>query len=265
MNPELMNKIKSEIKIWNPTKSEQQKCLTRVRKYFIPGLNDILTTKFKNKNPKVIFVGMGGCNIVVRIGKRLFRISYDKAAKDCAEHVKYEFETLHKHDFGMLAPIDFAFKPDNIWWHEIQEAYPYQGATLTEYSKLLHKVIKLSEYNLYWTDIHNGNLMRDRNNNLVIADFDISTIEWVVKNVQKYKNVKLSDIKQHLDIFINDWRILLELRFKIYAYLKIKITCENWMKFCFGEFVYKSKYNITNCYTTALFNEQVKNKGNIGF
>ena len=268
MNTELLNKIKADIKMWNNTKSDQLKCLQRVRKYFVAGLNDVIATKFgKSKShPMAVFVGMGGCNIVVRIGKQLFRISYDEAVPEYVDHVKYEFDVLTSHDFGILAPIDYAYKSPNIWWHEIREAFRYDGATLAEYSKLLHKVIKLSKYNLYWFDIHNGNMMRDKMGNLVIADFDTSNVDgWVTKHVKRYKNIKLSEIKKYLDSYIGDWHIMNDLRFMIFAYLKLPVTNENWMKFCFGEFMYKSKYNITNCYTTALLDAQIKNKGDIGF
>lgn len=267
MNTELMTDIKAEIsKLYPGDKEYHKKCVKRVKSFFEPGLNDILTTRFKGKKPKISFVGMGGCNIVVRIGTRLFRISYDAAQKSYEPHVRHEFEVLNSGDFGILAPIDYAFKVPNIWWHEIQEAYPYQGATLNEYSKLFHKIIKLAKYNLYWFDVHNGNLMQDKKGRLVVADFDTGNAEyWVKPNVQKNKNIKLSEIKKYLDIYLPDWTVRRDLRFKIYAYINIDVSNENWMKFVFGEFMYTSKYNIQWCYPTSLFEAQVKHKGNIGF
>ena len=262
-----MTAIKAEIsKLYPGDKEYHKKCIQRVKSYFVPGLTDVLTTRFQGKNPKITCVGMGGCNIVVRIGTRLFRISYDRADKSCEEHIRHEFDVLTHHDFGILAPIDYAFKVPNVWWHEIQEAYPYQGATLYEYSKLFHKIIKLAKYNLYWFDIHNGNLMQDKNGKLVVADFDTGNAEyWVKPNVLKNKGVKLSEIKKDLDVYLPDWTVRCALRFKIYAYAKIEPSNENWMKFVFGEFMYCSKYNIQWCYPTSLFEAQVKHKGNIGF
>lgn len=266
MNPELLNRIKNDIKTWHADKVERKKCLQRVKNYFVPGLNDILSFKFKVRHPKVEFVGMGACNIVVRIGKHMFRVSYDKATPEYASHVKHEFEVLRKHDFGILAPLDYRYQPPNIWWHQVQPASPYQGATLVEYSKLLHKVIKLSKYNLYWFDIHNGNLMRDKDGNLVVADFDTNDVNDCIKpHISRYRNIKLSSIKPLLDVYIGDGNILTELRYMIFAYLKIPLSNENWMKFCFGEFIYKSKYNISNCYPSSLFSAQVKHRGNLGF
>lgn len=81
----------------------------------------------------------------------------------------------------------------------------------------------------------------------------------------KYKNIKLNDIKQCCDKYIHEWRKMRDLRFKIFMYLKLEITNENWMKFCFGEFMYKCKYNINDCYPISLLNEQIKHNGDIGF
>lgn len=250
----------------------QKPMMIRVRKWFIPNLKHILRHKFNNTTPPMSLLGLGCSSIVVKVGRRVFRIAYVEPKAEHKAKLKYEMDTIRAHDFGILAPIDYCFRPTSsndpkgVWWYEIVEAYPYQGATLREYSVLLHKVMKLAKYGLFWNDIHNDNFMRDDKGNLVIVDFDTKTVdEWIKDAILEYKDVKMDDIKPWLDKFFTDWQDHRRLRFMIYSYLGIPITNENWMKFGFGEFMYRAKYHIDFRYPTNLLEAQIKYKGAIPF
>lgn len=265
---QLLSSIEQEIiHLWPDDKQLQKDNMKRVHEWFIPALNDIITTKFKSHQPKISFIGIGGSNVVIKLNNKLYRIAYHQPRQEYLSDVKYEFEILNKHDFGINAPIDYKFIPNKLWWYEIKFIPTiYQGATLKEYSKLFHKVFKLHKYGLFWFDVHEGNIMHTDDGELIIVDFDTDNVDnWMKEYMQQFKNIKLPAIKTCCDKYIHEWRDLRDLRFKIFMYLKLDITNANWMKFCFGEFMYKAKYNISNCYPTSLLNEQLKCKGNIGF
>lgn len=171
MNKQLSNNIQKEIiNLWPDDKQIQKDCMKRINKWFVPGLNDIIKTKFKSKKCEVIFVGMGGSNVVVKINNKtyctpnshIFRIAYKEPKQEYENDVKYEFEILNKHDFGINPPIDYKFEVGKYWWYEVKEMFKvYQGATIKQYSKLFHKVFKLHKYGLFWFDVHGGNIMHD--------------------------------------------------------------------------------------------------------
>lgn len=226
-----------------PDKTVRARVMHRFNSFFKPNLRSILSHKFPNtKSFKFMLLGVGGSSVVFKVNNKSFRAVCVHPHPDLADKLKNEFDILTSHDFGILAPLDYCFISTNernpAYWYEIDEATSYQGATYQEYSKLLHKTMKLANYNLFWNDIHNGNFMRDRHGNLVIVDFDVGHVdEWVKPGIMKYKHTKLSDIKPWLDRYIsspNDIRIL---RFMIYAYIKIPITNLNWMQYNFGEYM----------------------------
>lgn len=253
----------------------QKKMMERVDRWLAQNIEHILVTRFSSKlsskSTKMTLLGMGGTSVVVKIKDKIFRITIIEPRAEYEKKIRYEMDTLQSHDFGILAPIDYYFIPESkrdngIWWYEIVEAFPYQGATLKEYSEILHKVLKLANYNLFWNDIHNDNFMRDPKGRLVIVDFDTGSVdEYIKSSIRVFKNTKISDIKPWLDKFFTGWQDIKRLRYMIYAYLGIPVTNENWMKFCFGEFMYRAKYNIEFRYPTRMFEAQVRYKGAIPF
>lgn len=264
----LLPLIEAEIQhIWPDDKVIHARAMKRVHDYFIPSFIDIINTKFKSTSHlKLQFRGLGGSSIVIKINTKLFRIQYNNADPKLESFVRYEFETLSSHDFGILAPIDYKFISNKVWWYEIKEAYPYKGATIQQYSRLFHKVFNLHKYGLYWFDMHEGNVMTDKKGNLVIVDFDTYSVkDWVKDEIESYSRVKLSDIKPYLNRYVSNWKEMRKIRYMIYAYLKIPIDEEHYMRFCFGEFMFRMKYNIRDCYTDSLLQAQIKHKGNIGF
>lgn len=246
--------------------NDASKRMKLVRKYFPPNLKHLLSHRFHTPNIHISLINLGGSSIILKINTKFFRILYIEPKKEYFSRIHYEFQTLSSHDFGILAPLNCTFIPNIAWYYEIIPARPYQGATLKELSSLLHKVLLLSKYNLFWTDIHNDNLMRDSKNNLVIVDFDTGSIDMHIKSdILKHKSTKLSDITPHLDKYFSSPSLIKTLRYMIFAYLKIPITNENWMKFCFGEYMYRCKYNIDFRYPTKLFEAQQQSKGYIKF
>lgn len=260
----LLDKIEDELSRMGMDSVDYKAACRRIKYYFVPGMEDILDGKSWKS---VEFVGAGMFNIVVRIGKKLFRIAYYYPDPSYVRGMKFEFEILHKYDFGILPPLRMKFEPGKFIWHEIQEAKPYQGATVEEISALLHKVIKLAEYNMMWADYHDGNIMTTVDGRVVITDFDLTHVDvYVEKNVSKFKDIKLKDIQDRLDKEYMDWRPLNELKYMIFAFLKIEITNENWMKYIFGEVIFRKKYTIPSyMYPTSLWKEMLRWKGAIPF
>lgn len=246
------------------TTSDYKAALRRIKYYFVPGMEDILESRTWTD---VKLVGIGMFNVVVRIGKKLFRVAYYYPDPTYGRGLKFEFEILKKYDFGILPPLKLKFEPGKFVWHEIQEAKPYQGATVEEISTLLHKVLKLAEYNMMWADYHDGNIMTTVDGRVVITDFDLSHVDvYVQKNVDKWKGVKLNEIRDRLDKEYMDWRPLNAMRYMVFAYLKLEVTNENWMKYVFGEVVYRKRYTIPSyMYPTSLWKEMLHWKGMIPF
>lgn len=263
----IKTKILSEIQLlWPNDKKVLTERLKLIHMYVIPNINNIISHKFKNikvSPDDIAFIGMGGANIILSIKNKLFRIAYHQPKEEYKEDSIKEFKLLNSHDFGICAPVAMNFETDKYWWYEVKKQYPYQGATIQQYSRLFHKVFDLHKYGLYWFDVHDGNIMQTKDGELIIVDFDTGSIDYWMKTYmnKNFKNITLDEIKP----FLNKYCYYRDLRMKIFMYLKLPITNKNWMKFCFGEYVYRLKYNIHDCYPTSLLNEQIKHKGNIGF